>query len=323
MSLSKIEHTACTLCASSAHEVVSERDRRGAPLRTVLCGMCGHVFTNPIPNAEALAAYYRDAYRQDYKRVITPKRKHIYRAGIGALNRFSQLAPYVSKGARIIDIGAGGGEFVYLLTKNGFDAVGVEPHAGYSNYARETYGVDIMTMPLESTGLANEQADAVTLHHVLEHTAEPMDVLRRIWAWLKPGGLIAVEVPNLASWAHAPHHRFHRAHLQTFNRTGFVDALMNAGFDIVQINAPNDRGHLSAVARKVEPPVEQAWRNAVGESRTTLAAHTQLAHILAGQPLRRIHANLTRSLRERFAISTLGNSQSGRDLLDAIFTSHL
>jgi SAM-dependent methyltransferase len=309
----------CPLCGGAEHDVVGTRDRRGADLRTVLCTKCGHVFTNPAPSPEALATYYRDAYRQDYKQIATPKRKHVYRAGMGALTRFARLAPHIARAARVIDIGAGGGEFVYLLARRGFDVAGIEPHAGYANYAREMYGVDIKAGTLETAAFPENSADAITMHHVLEHTSSPLSALRQIWTWLKPGGIAVIEVPNLASWAHAPHHRFHKAHLHTFNRTGLEGAFINAGFEIVQMNAPGDRGHLNVVAKKVSAPADFTWRNVSAESRATLAAHTRLAHIFSGQAFRRLHASITRPLREARAIRKIGSPESGREVLDALF----
>ena len=309
----------CPLCGSADHGVVGTRDRRGAPLRTVLCAACGHVFTNPAPNPEDLARYYRDAYRQDYKSVITPKRKHIYRAGVGAMARLARLIPHISDGARVIDVGAGGGEFVYLLAKKGFSVAGIEPHAGYANYARATYEIDIRAGALESASFPAGEADAITLHHVLEHTADPVVALQVIWGWLKPGGVTVIEVPNLASWAHAPRHRFHRAHLHTFSRTSLEDVLTNAGFSVEHLNLPDDKGHLNAIAKKASRPESHTWRNVATENNAVLAAHTKLAHFLSGQPLRRIRANFTRPFRESFAIRTLGNPESGRELLDSLF----
>ncbi len=313
------EDRVCPLCCGANHDVVGTRDRHGAPLRTVLCTNCGHVFTNPAPSPETLAAYYRDAYRQDYKRIVVPKRKHIYRAGISALNRLTRLMPHISDSARIVDVGAGGGEFVYLLTKRGFNATGIEPHTGYATYARDTYGIDTKAGTFETVKFSEEQADAVTLHHVLEHTADPMSALQQIWGWLKRDGIATIEVPNIESWAHAPCHRFHRAHLHTFNRTGLEDALTNAGFSVMQVALPGDRGHLSVIARKTTPPTTETWRNVAAKSRTTLTAHTKLAHILSGQPARRIHTTITRPIREASAIRALGNPESGQALLDALF----
>jgi SAM-dependent methyltransferase len=42
--------------------------------------------------------------------------------------------------------------------------------------------------------------DLVTMFHVLEHLDDPGSVIRRIGDWLSPGGIVAVETPNVDSW---------------------------------------------------------------------------------------------------------------------------
>ncbi len=309
----------CPLCGNRSYEVVGTRDRRGASLQTVLCAECGHVFTNPAPPLEHLRSYYKEHYRQDYKGLLIPKRKHIYRAGRSALERLARIEGRLAPGAHVIDVGAGGGEFVYLMKCRGFHAMGVEPNAGYATYARKEYEVDIRAGSLEEAEFPEERADLVTMHHVLEHARDPMGTLTRLRSWLKPGGLIAIEVPNLASWAHAPKHRFHKAHLHTFHREGLEDALANSGFEVIEPPRPKDRGHLYAVGRKAEIAESRRWRAGAAESRAILRSHTSLAHFLSGQPLRRIHASATRPIAEALAIRKLGNPPSGRALLNKLY----
>src|SRR5262249_10874538 len=38
--------------------------------------------------------------------------------------------------------------------------------------------------------------DVVSAFHVLEHVPDPVAVVRRMLAWLAPGGIVIVEVPN-------------------------------------------------------------------------------------------------------------------------------
>jgi 2-polyprenyl-3-methyl-5-hydroxy-6-metoxy-1,4-benzoquinol methylase len=313
------EERDCPLCRATTHEEVATRGRDGRPLRTVLCTQCGHVFTNPAPTAASLAAFYRDSYRQAYKQIVTPRLKHIYRAGCGALARLRGLVPHIAAGARVIDIGAGGGEFVYLLARRGYAISGIEPHAGYAAYARTAYGIDVDNRTLETATFPPGAADAVTLHHVLEHTVEPVDVLRQVWTWLKPGGVLGVEVPNLASWSHAPQRRFHLAHLHTFHHAGLEDLLANTGFTVVNITPRESRAHLTVIARKTSLPAQVTWRAEAGASRALLAAHTSGAHILSGQPLRRLWINAARPIREALGLRALGSPTDGRGVLDALY----
>src|SRR5262249_3479382 len=67
---------------------------------------------------------------------------------------------------------------------------------------------------------ADSSFDAVVIWHVLEHLSDPRAALLKARAILKPGGLLMVAVPNLASWQAAatgpawfhldvPRHYFH------------------------------------------------------------------------------------------------------------------
>src|SRR5205814_1352458 len=50
--------------------------------------------------------------------------------------------------------------------------------------------------------------DVVTAFHVVEHLPDPATALRNMLAWLAPGGLLIVEVPNVGGWGGATFGRF-------------------------------------------------------------------------------------------------------------------
>lgn len=320
--MTEVAHKPCPLCASSVHDVVAERDRNGRPLRTVMCTVCGHVFTNPAPDENALKAFYTERYRSEYKGVTTPKRKHVLRAGFRALERLARLKPYLPAPARILDIGAGGGEFAYLLTKAGYSVTGVEPNVGYANFARESYGLDILGTILELANFEPGSFDAITLHHVFEHVADPYQALLRFTGWLRPQGLLIIEVPNVTSWFHAPHRRFHAAHLHTFNQTGLEDVLRAAGYDILDMNIAPGTSHINVVARRTEMATQpRPTRSAVAAVRDHFARHTELTHILSGMALRRLWGNALRPIREWRKLRDLQNPTSAKDVLDRLYAA--
>jgi len=309
----------CPLCRGAEHTVVGTQDRHGRPLQTTLCTSCGHVFTNPLPTAEAMAAYYGKDYRRDYKGITTPKPKHVYRAGLRALERFERLIPFVQPGSTVIDVGAGGGEFLHLLNTRGYRAAGIEPNEGYGAHARASYGLDVRAGTLEQISFPPEAADAVTLHHVLEHLVDPLAGLKRIREWLKPGGLLFIEVPNIESRYHAPQRRFHLAHLHTFSAGGLEDTARNAGYAVEDIVLMPHTGHINLIARRVEDAAAPQWRNAATRVAAFLRSHTPLSHLLSGQGLRRLWGNARRPLREKAALNQLNNPRTARDVLDRLY----
>jgi len=309
----------CPLCRSEAHRVVGLRDRRGAALRTVMCEACGHVFTNPAPDEDELKAYYTERYRSDYKNIATPKHKHVLRAGFRAVERLARLRPFLPPPAKVLDVGAGGGEFAYLLTRSGYDAVGVEPNAGYAGFARQSYGLDIRSGILELVDFELASFDAITMHHVLEHVADPLRALGRIHGWLKPGGVMVVEVPNVASWFHAPRRRFHAAHLHTFNKAGLEDLFTSAGFAVEDLHITPGPAHLNIVARKSKSPTQVSFRNAAADVTAHFRRHTEATHILSGMAFKRLWGNALRPWRESRKLGALGNPTTARDILDRLY----
>jgi 2-polyprenyl-3-methyl-5-hydroxy-6-metoxy-1,4-benzoquinol methylase len=314
----------CPLCGGAKHDVVATRDRDGSDLCTVMCQGCGHVFTNPAPSEGDLKAYYTEHYRSAYKGVITPKRKHVLRAGFRALERLSRLRSFLAPPAKVLDVGAGGGEFAYLLSRLGYDVVGVEPNAGYAGFASQSYGLDIRATTLELVDFPVQTFDAITMHHVLEHIADPRAALIRLAQWLKPGGVMVVEVPNAESWFHAPRRRFHAAHLHTFNRAGLEDVFMAAGFTVENLELMPGTAHLNIVARHhpTHPPFA-GYRNAAADVAAHFHRHTEITHVLSGMALRRLWGNAMRPWREHRKLSSLGNPTAARDILDRLFAAEL
>ena len=71
---------ACDLCGGDAFELVSQRDRDGAPLETCICARCGLVVHREPPGSDELAAYYAGPYREQYQHEQTPSARRVLRS---------------------------------------------------------------------------------------------------------------------------------------------------------------------------------------------------------------------------------------------------
>ncbi len=240
----------CKLCKETQARVISTEGRHGQSLTTVICIGCGLIHSHPIPTKVELDEYYRTHYRNDYKDTYTPKRKHILRYSRNAIERLERLKPFIASG-KLLDVGSGSGEFVYIAKRAGFDASGLEPHEGYSDYTRKMFDVNIITAPLEKAAIAREQYDVITLHHVLEHLQYPLTSLSLLNEWLKPDGILMVDVPNIEESRHSPDSRFHYAHIYNFNHRTLSAFLEKAGFSVIR--HPQNQATILA-AKKVEAP---------------------------------------------------------------------
>ena len=201
------------------HEVVSETDRHGKPLRTLICMETGLVRNDPVPNDEELARFYADDYRIAYKGAAKPRRRQVVR-------NFRRVATYVrmfrdvlDPATQVLDVGAGSGEFAYLMTRLGKTVKGIEPNSRYAAYCREALGLDVQTAHLSPDLFAPGQFDLIRLNHVLEHLNDPIEYLGQIACWLTPRGLLYVEVPNIEAYCREKSRgrMFHYAHIFNFN----------------------------------------------------------------------------------------------------------
>jgi hypothetical protein len=137
-----------------------------------------------------------------------------------------------------------------------------------------------------------------------------------IHGWLRTGGLLWIEVPNVEAVCQAPTHRFHRAHLYNFNDATLMALGRRAGFDAVRAFTSSDGGNLTAVFRKSEAPEATGPMGLPGNAdriRRILQGHTMLRHSLSMAPFVRP----LRKLRQRAseAVGVLG-SKSPTDLMD-------
>lgn len=239
----------CNVCGASDVEVVGERDRDGHPLRTTICRRCGLVWSNPRPAEDEVRRYYSSEYRLDYKGRATPSLRHIARSGRGALNRYRALSPYLKRGDRILDAGAGGGEVVYVLRAFGYDASGLEPDEHYARHAREALALPVATGFVQDATFPAGSFDVVTMYHALEHVEDPTAILSRLRDWTVEGGLLLIEVPNVEAVCIAPEHRFHFAHFYNFNRDALEGLGRKAGFDPVETTTSPDGGNLTGIFR--------------------------------------------------------------------------
>ena len=309
----------CGLCGGLEREVLATRGRGHQPLTTAVCCGCGLVSHHPLPSATEMAAFYAKEYRVAYKGGFEPKRKHSLRALRGGLYLANRLMPFLHGGARILDIGASSGEFVYVMARSGFDARGIEPNEAYADFARRSYGVAMQTGGFEQAAPAEASLHLVTMNHVLEHVVDPWQALRRIHAWLAEDGVLFLEVPNLSATHKQVGNIFHRAHIWNFTPETLLLLAWQCGFVPME---HEDTRHTSVVLRKRRDgdvaPIGAG--PALAERMVQhLATEAQpIAYFVSGRPFTRRWARLRRNIGEWLICR---RHASVRDMADALLAS--
>ncbi|AXE61660.1 class I SAM-dependent methyltransferase [Candidatus Thioglobus sp. NP1] len=210
----------CALCRGNDLKRISEKDSKNkGELIVCFCNSCSMVSQNPIPTEHQVEQYYATEYRQDYKQVFVPKLKHIYRAGNLALNRLGFLTNKNIASGKLLDVGAGGGEFTYVSSQLGFDSTGIELNIGYSNYAKDQYQANVKTGQLADV---DGKFDVITMFHVMEHIPDPIKTFKKLYDLLNEDGLLFIEVPNIESFSQSPGNTFFKAHIHYFSATTLI-----------------------------------------------------------------------------------------------------
>jgi 2-polyprenyl-3-methyl-5-hydroxy-6-metoxy-1,4-benzoquinol methylase len=119
-----------------------------------------------------------------------PWREKLFEDRLRHLQRFTT-------GGRLLEIGCASGEFLWLAAHAGFDVEGLEPEPFTSAQAREVHGLKVITGTLAEASYPSDYFDVVVLIHVLEHLDSPRQTVTEINRILKPGGVVAIETPNI------------------------------------------------------------------------------------------------------------------------------
>lgn len=183
----------CPVCGKN--EFQDTRFSGKGEFKVVACDNCQTCFTLIERDIDTESLYKEGVYE------VIDNRGSIFdklinresRAVLGSVDSISQPAS-------VLDFGCGKGQFLNMAQTSGLQAFGVETSKPRARFAREKYGLEIQDSFYTEGALANTPFDLITLFHVLEHLQDPYLVERLCKDNLDEGGLLVVEVPNLASW---------------------------------------------------------------------------------------------------------------------------
>jgi len=188
------------------------------------CERCGTFFTT----GEVAPSYHDDYWsepQRDAAGAWTDLRNR------ERLAHFERNAGPV-RGRKVLELGAGQGDYVHLLVQAGARVEALEPDPKMASAVTRSTGAPCASGFLEDFQ-PGSTFGVVNLSHVLEHLADPLSGLKRIRPWLAVGGVLAVEVPNADVLAHGrlssfffdeSSHRFH------FTSGGLVGLLRLSGY---------------------------------------------------------------------------------------------
>jgi len=155
------------------------------------------LITFPKPSLEKLPSYYEsDDYisHTDGKRSLFERAYHFIK-GIALKNKLKLINAQSQKG-KLLDIGAGTGDFLVVAKNDGWQTTGIEPSAKAKGIAINK-GV---TFAENLAALESNSFDVITMWHVLEHVPNLDEYIVELKRLIKPSGTIIIAVPNFKSF---------------------------------------------------------------------------------------------------------------------------
>jgi SAM-dependent methyltransferase len=148
---------------------------------------------------------------------------------------------------RVLEIGSSTGFLLDAISPHVASVAGVEPGELYADYANSR---GIKTYP-SLASVAGEEFDLLLAYYVVEHLQRPVERLRDLRAQLAPGGMFAIEVPNVddalvSFFALKSFDEFYwqKAHYFNYSHQTLTMALKLAGFESVEV-IPEQRYDIS------------------------------------------------------------------------------
>jgi SAM-dependent methyltransferase len=255
---------ACEMCGQpdSANRLLGQRlnGRQGLRTRSLQgittsikrCTRCGLIYPNPLPIPASLEDHY-DIDPQKYWEPVYFNYDPTY-FQLPARTASSLLGvPADNHPWRSLDIGCGLGKAIRTLSQEGFLAYGLEPSPRFHQQAVRFTGLsDQLLQPysVEEASFPDGFFDFITFGAVFEHLVHPHRCLQRALQWLRPGGVMHLEIPS-SNWL--LEHAYHVAlklkgsdftaflspmhplyHLYSFTRRCFELNQQNFGFEVLQ-----------------------------------------------------------------------------------------
>jgi len=201
------EISVCEMCGDQTanHKVLGQRlnksqgyrpkAKTGISVSVVKCTNCGLIYSNPQPIPFDLQDHYGTPPEEYWKEEYFVWQPTYFSSQIEEAKKLLNF----KSGMKALDIGAGLGKAMLSMQSKDFDVYGLEPSIPFYERAISKMGIDKEKLKLgaiEDLNYEPEFFDFITFGAVFEHLYEPSICLEKALSWLKPNGIIHIEVPS-------------------------------------------------------------------------------------------------------------------------------
>ncbi len=200
----------------------------------VACVNCGLVMQNPHDDEETLTAVYTTLQDKAYEAEYA-NRLALAEQRVGQINKHSLPT-------KLLDIGCATGIFAGAAQRSGWQATGIDLSQWAIDLARQNFpDATFNQCALADASFPDQSFDVITMWDVLEHVGSPSQTLSILRPWLKPGGWLVLNVPDISSWPARLMGRkwvlLLREHLWYFSRPSLERLLEKTGFNLIYLKS--------------------------------------------------------------------------------------
>ena len=238
-----MNNTTCPNCGSDNTKLyVSTKDYflSGDKFDIYECSNCQVLFTHPIPDLEILySKYYKSDNYLSHNKKTSDLFSKLYRAvqKINIAEKANLIERINGQGKKkILEVGAGTGDFLSAMKKGGWESFGIEPSEQARQVARQHNNLELYP---SLDRIKESNFSIITLWHVLEHIPDLRDTINKLRGQLSDNGYLIIAVPNYKSFD-ARHYKQYWAgydvprHLYHFNKRSLKSIMEPNGFELIK-----------------------------------------------------------------------------------------
>jgi 2-polyprenyl-3-methyl-5-hydroxy-6-metoxy-1,4-benzoquinol methylase len=202
--------------------------------------MFSQLYTSGEGSVPELKSYYTFCYDDELSNPLV----QLYECWLDKLERHHPPG-------RLLDVGCGTGLFLAVARRRGWEPFGIDDCAEATDYARNHFGLDVWVGEFSDFPAEGRRFDAITGWDIIEHTRDPLGLLRAVRRCLAADGVLGLSTPNqrsildlvagamyrlTAGRLTAPLEKFYiEQHFLYFTPQTLGQALKLGGFEIVEL----------------------------------------------------------------------------------------
>jgi SAM-dependent methyltransferase len=193
--LDQLTTRACPLCRTS-HEAQFRRPDR---LPVAYCDECSVWYVCELPPPAEINRLYQGYWHSFRPKDLSPPYAKLLMSNPRLMNgdpRLESLAALTGGllGKRVLEIGCGCGEFLVAARNRGAEVFGNDISAEACLFVRDQLRIPVFEGAFDPSLVGG--MDVIVMSDLIEHPAEPLELLQAAAEVLNPGGLLLMLTPN-------------------------------------------------------------------------------------------------------------------------------